>query len=98
VSVAASGWGLDADVRQRLAAGGDVAGDVGKGLVTARRCVSQMGGRVVVDGVPDASLIFTVYLPLTRGVETFEPEDFSHEVNVISPSTESASGTQRVEM
>jgi len=48
--------------------------------------------------VPDASLIFTVYLPLTRGVETFEPEDFSHEVNVISPSTESASGTQRVEM
>jgi PAS domain S-box-containing protein len=100
LSICASGWGLDADVQDRVAgvATTIVTGDVGKGLIAARRSIDRLGGHVSVDGIPGASLTFHLYVPCVHGTNEFESEEFAGEVDVMEPSLDAASGTERVEM
>jgi PAS domain S-box-containing protein len=86
LAITAAGWGLDADVQEH------------EGLVSARRSLDRMGGHLVVHSAPGTSLTFTIYVPRVQGTNEFESEECAHEVDVTSPSIESASGTERVEM
>jgi len=85
LSITASGWGLDADVQEQ------------EGLASARRSIDRMGGHLAVNSSP-GSLTFNVRVPRLQGTNEFESEEFAHEVDVTTPSTELAPGTERVEM
>jgi PAS domain S-box-containing protein len=100
LSISASGWGLDADAQNRFAgvATTVVTGDVSKGLIAARRSIDRLGGHVSVDGTPGVSLIFHLCVPRVHGTNEFESEELGGEVDVMEPSIDAASGTQRVEM
>ena len=86
LSITASGWGLDADVQEQ------------EGLASARRTIDRMGGHLAVKSSPGSSLTFNVRVPRVQGTNEFESEEFAHEVDVTTPSTESVPGTERVEM
>jgi two-component system, cell cycle sensor histidine kinase and response regulator CckA len=100
LSISASGWGLDADAQNRFAgvATTVATGDVSKGLIAARRSIDRLGGHVSVDGTPGVSLTFHLCVPRVHGTNEFESEELGGEVDVMEPSIDAASGTQRVEM
>ena len=100
LSISASGWGLDADVQDRVAGVATAAatGDLSTGLIAARRSIDRLGGHVSVDGTPGASLTFHLYVPRVHGTNEFESEEFAGEVDMMEPSIGAASGNQRVEM
>lgn len=97
LSITASGWGLDADVQDRFSGVASTvpAGDVSKGLISARRSIDKMGGQVSVDGTPGVSLTFHLHIPRVHGTNEFESEECGSEVDVMAPSIGGATGTQR---
>jgi signal transduction histidine kinase len=89
LSIAASGWGLDADVAAR--------DDVRKGLAAARRSTGQMGVSVTLASVPGASLTFTLFVPGSQS-DADHSEELAPEVTVMPTDVASAPGTATVEM
>jgi PAS domain S-box-containing protein len=97
LSIAASGWGLDADIHDRLSAATPSTGAQLR-LASARRNIAAMGGHVGVAGDPGSSLIFNVYVPRAGGAGAFESEDFASEVAVMPSSNNASPETGSVEM
>jgi signal transduction histidine kinase len=100
LSIAATGWGLDADIQDRLSGDAPTASTAGaqSRLASARRGLAAMGGHVAVGGAPGSSLNFKVYVPRASGADALESEDFASEVSLLPSSIDEAQGTHRVEM
>jgi PAS domain S-box-containing protein len=96
LSVAASGWGLDAELNDRLTDRTSATASTGAPmrLASARRSLAGMGARIAVAGIPGSSLTFNVYMPRAGGAES---EEFGSEV-VVTPSVDASTDTDRVEM
>jgi signal transduction histidine kinase len=96
LSIGASGWGLDADMHERLADRTPATPSIGAQLrlASARRGLAGMGGHITVAGTPGSSLTFNVYVPRACSVEL---EEGASEVAVL-PSLDAPAEIDRVEM
>jgi PAS domain S-box-containing protein len=76
LTITATGWGIDADIRERLLRARlpheSTVDDVGRGFSSAARAVGQTGGELRVDGVAGESLRFRVYLRRAQRADTLE--------------------------
>ena len=76
LAITATGWGIDADIRERLLRARlpheSTVDDVGRGFSSAARAVGQTGGELRVDGVAGESLRFRVYLRRAQRADTLE--------------------------
>jgi signal transduction histidine kinase len=92
LSVTAAGWGIDADIRERLlrgrAAPESTVDDVGRGFSSAARAVGQTGGGLRVEGVAGESLTFKVYLPHVQSADAIDRD--SGAKTLLTPAIESA--------
>jgi nitrogen-specific signal transduction histidine kinase len=69
VSLTAEGWGIDAQVRERMLAPETGAEPVGRGYASAAKAVGHTGGALRVESVAGESVTFRVYLPLVHARE-----------------------------
>jgi PAS domain S-box-containing protein len=72
VSLTATGWGIDARIRERLLAREAPAEDVSREYASAAKAVGHAGGAIAVESGAGESVTFRVYLPLVprAGVQT----------------------------
>ena len=71
ISLTATGWGIDARTRDRLAGHGS-AEAAGNGYSSAARAARQAGGTLRLDGSDGDSVMFSVYLPHVQGTDLAE--------------------------
>jgi len=71
ISLTATGWGIDARTRDRLAGNGS-AEAAGNGYSSAARAARQAGGTLRLDGSDGDSVTFSVYLPHVQGTDLAE--------------------------
>jgi hypothetical protein len=72
VSLTATGWGIDAEIRQRLLTSEAPADEIARGYASASRAVRQAAGGLRVEEAAGESLTFTVYLPHVERAEAVE--------------------------
>jgi len=76
LTVTATGWGMDAEIRERLQRGRltqePTVDEVGRRFSSAARAVGQTGGGLGIDGVAGESLTFRVYLPRVQRADALE--------------------------
>ncbi|HLG54851.1 MAG TPA: PAS domain S-box protein [Vicinamibacterales bacterium] len=76
LTITATGWGMDAEIRERLQRGRltqePTVDEVGRRFSSAARAVGHTGGGLGIDGVAGESLTFRVYLPRVQRVDALE--------------------------